>query len=167
MIILLVLALLLSRDAAAYYNTSGDTAQMTIAALRAANSLQQFRERNNLGFSSFCDQIQDRYGVRPSDGVAQRPICIGSARMIFRLVVLTRLQITLLSLSDKNPFSSVAAQYGRGGALGNDYLIDNLKPWSLVILWLCSLLYLRRRIPVGIEKMFPSLSWPWFYCRYG
>lgn len=100
-------------------------ANFTIAALRAANSLQQFRERNNLASPRFIDQIQDRYGVRPSDGVAQRPICIGSAT--YDISTRGVDQTGQVSTATSNPFNSVASQYGRGGASGSDFLIDNFE----------------------------------------
>ena len=57
----------------------------TISQLRAANSLQQFRERNNLPFPPrMVDQVKARYGAHLSDGVAQRPICIGVLRLCTR-----------------------------------------------------------------------------------
>lgn len=99
-------------------------ASFTIAQLRAANSLQQFRERNNIGSLRFIDQLYARYGVKPSDGVAQRPIFIGSSTYD----VMTRgVDQTSSGVSDNsnNPFSGVASQYGRGVAMGNGTLIDD------------------------------------------
>lgn len=98
-------------------------ANFTISALRAANSLQQFRERNNLSSPRFVDQIKSRYGVDLSDGVAQRPLCIGSAT--YDISTRGVDQQGEVSGSTQNPFNSVAAQYGRGAALGNDFLIED------------------------------------------
>lgn len=50
----------------------------TISQLRSMNSLQQFRERNNLAGDRYVDRLYAQYGVRPSDGVAQRSLCIAS-----------------------------------------------------------------------------------------
>lgn len=110
-------------------------ANFTIAALRAANSLQQFRERNNLASPRFVDQIYDRYGVKPSDGVAQRPVCIGSAT--YDISTRGVDQTGQVSESTSNPFNSVASQYGRGGASGSDFIIDNfevLEPGYIMVL---------------------------------
>lgn len=93
----------------------------TIAQLRAANSLQQFRERNNIPGARYVDQLLGRYGVRPSDGVAQRPILLGSNTMD----VFTRGIDQTASADGKNPFSGVAAQYGRAQANGVINLIDD------------------------------------------
>lgn len=52
----------------------------SIAALRAANSLQQFEERNNLAGQRYADQIYARFGCYPADAVTDRPIYLGSKR---------------------------------------------------------------------------------------
>ena len=51
----------------------------TISQLRSMNSLQQWRERNNLTGDRYVDRLYGQYGCRPSDGIAQRVLCIGSA----------------------------------------------------------------------------------------
>lgn len=100
------------------------TGNFTIAALRAANSLQMFRERNNLPSPRLVDQVKARYGAVLSDGVAQRPICIGTATYdVDSTGVNQTAEGTAGSTS--NPFSSVAAQYGRGYASGSDFIIDD------------------------------------------
>lgn len=108
---------------------ASNQATMTIAQLRAANSLQQFRERNNISSPRFIDQVRARYGANLADGVAQRPICIGTA--VYDVV--TRgvdQQGQSIAASDggiqtNNPFSSVAAQYGRAYGSGSDFIIDH------------------------------------------
>lgn len=104
---------------------------VTIAQIRAANSLQQFRERNNIPSPRMVDQVRARYNANLADGVAQRPIFIGSATYD----VVTRgvdQQGQSISASDggiptNNPFSSVAAQYGRAYGVGSDFIIDNFE----------------------------------------
>lgn len=51
----------------------------TISQLRSMNSLQQWRERNNLTGDRYVDRLYGQYGCRPSDGIAQRVLCLGSA----------------------------------------------------------------------------------------
>lgn len=51
----------------------------TISQLRSMNSLQQWRERNNLTGDRYVDRLYGQYGCRPSDGIAQRVLCVGSA----------------------------------------------------------------------------------------
>ena len=106
---------------------SGATStSFTIAQLRAANSLQQFRERNNLPSSRFVDQIYARYGVVLSDGVAQRPIFIGSST--FDVVTRGVDQTSPGGVaSQPNPFNTVGSNYGKAYAVGDGTLIDDFE----------------------------------------
>ena len=101
----------------------GGEGSFTIAQLRAANSLQQFRERNNIPSPRLVDQVKARYNANLSDGVAQRPICIGSAK--FDVSTYGINQTAGDSTSTANPFSSVANQYGRASASGNSFVIED------------------------------------------
>ena len=96
----------------------------TIAALRAANSLQQFRERNNMPSPRLVDQVKARYGANLSDGVAQRPICIGSASYEVDVNGISQTSPGADS-SGSNPFSGVANQYGRAYGAGSDFIISD------------------------------------------
>ena len=59
---------------------SGDPSNsFTISQLRSMNSLQQWRERSNLTGDRYVDRLYGQYGCRPSDGIAQRVLCVGSA----------------------------------------------------------------------------------------
>lgn len=104
---------------------SGSTeGTMSIAALRAANSLQMFRERNNIPSPRFVDQLRARYGVSLSDGVAQRPICIGSASYDIGTNGINQTAPDGAA-PGVNPFSGVGAQYGRAFAAGSDFIIND------------------------------------------
>lgn len=96
--------------------------QFTIAQLRAANSLQMFRERNNMPSPRLVDQVRARYGAVLSDGIAQRPICIGSSSVD---IVSRGVDQTAADANGSNPFNSVAAQYGRAFGGSSEYLIDD------------------------------------------
>lgn len=118
-------------------DTSGDSATVTIAALRAVNSLQQFRERNALCSPRFVDQVKSRYGVSPEDGVAQRPICIGSASYDLSTRGVDQTAVGGTTAQTSNPFTTVASQYGRGAASGSDFIIDNftaLEPGYIMVM---------------------------------
>lgn len=112
------------------------TSGFTIAALRAANSLQQFRERNNLPSPRLVDQVKARYGAILSDGVAQRPICIGTASYDVDSMGIS--QTGEVSQSPQTqPFDSVGAQYGRAYAAGSDFIISDFtanEPGYLLVL---------------------------------
>lgn len=97
----------------------------TIAQLRAANSLQMFRERNNVPSPRLVDQVKARYGANLSDGVAQRPICIGSA--VYDVITrgVDQTAVAAAGSSMDNPFNSVASQYGRAYGVGSDFIIDD------------------------------------------
>lgn len=98
--------------------------EMTIAAIRLANSIQLFRERNNIASPRFQDQLKARYNADLSDGVAQRSICLGSA--VYDLSTRGIDQTSPERGGDGvNPFSGVAAQYGRAYAAGSDFIISN------------------------------------------
>ena len=101
-----------------------ETTGFSIAQLRAANSLQMFRERNRIPSPRFVDQLYARYGVRPSDGVAQRPILIGSATYD---VISRGVDQTGGVSEGASPFNSVGSQYGRAYGVGSDFIIDNFE----------------------------------------
>lgn len=105
-------------------NVTG-TGSFTIAALRAANSLQQFRERNNIPSDRLVDQVKARFGAILSDGVAQRPICIGSATYDVNSTGVSQTAEGSGTGSSANPFDSVSAQYGRAYASGSDFIIND------------------------------------------
>lgn len=96
----------------------------TIASLRAANSLQKFVERNNLAGDDYADQIQARFGVRPSDAAINYPIFLGHTsydvynRSIFQTTPSEE-------GTSKNPFTSTASEYGKASSMGKASLVDN------------------------------------------
>lgn len=110
-------------DIPAGTDAAGGSTQFTIAQLRAANSLQQFRERNNIPSPRLVDQVRARYNANLSDGVAQRPICIGSAS--FDVSTYGVNQTAPSSVPGNNPFSGVANEFGRASASGNSFVIKD------------------------------------------
>lgn len=129
--------------------TGSATGSFSIAALRAANSLQQFRERNNLPSPRLVDQVKARYGANLADGVAQRPICIGTASYDMNTRGVDQTGVDNVGGSTANPFSSVAAQYGRAGVVGRDYLIEDFvanEPGYILVLM----------------SQVPEVSYPWY-----
>lgn len=115
------------------FNTSGATGQFSIAALRAANSMQQFKERNNLLGNLYVEQLYGRYGVRPSDGIAQRSLYLG--RGDFEVYSKGIYQNSVPSAGDNpsdqtfaatesNPWNTVGSRYGSAYASGESFLVD-------------------------------------------
>lgn len=110
----------------------GDDARVTveednafsISALRAMNSLQQFRERNGLAGVRFIETLKSRYGANLGDAVAQRPVCLGVASYD---IYSKSVDVTASNTDSDiyNPFSARAgAQLGRAYLSGSDLLID-------------------------------------------
>ena len=104
---------------------SGGNASTTIAAIREQNSIQQFRERNNITSPRMVDQVKARYNANLADGVAQRPICIGSATYEVVTRGVDQTADGTASSGLQNPFNTVANQYGRAYGAGSDYIISD------------------------------------------
>lgn len=100
-------------------STSGGS--FTIASLRAANALQEFAEVNQYAAADYVQACAARYGVSPSDGVAQKPVCVGTAD--FPLYT-SGIEQSGYSTSSANPFTTVGARYGRAHAEGSDFVCE-------------------------------------------
>lgn len=111
------------------FATSGATGQFSIAALRAANSLQQFQERNNLAGTRYQDQLRARYGSDLSNGVAQRSLFLGGASFdVYTKGIYQQgqdVQGASSSSSTSNPFqSTTGARFGSASAAGHSLNIN-------------------------------------------
>lgn len=96
----------------------------SIAALRSANSLQKWLERNNIAGYRYSDQIYAQYGIYPSDAIMDRCIYLGrtSQNVYTRSVFQTgNTNVTT------NPYNSVAAKFGSSQAVGEGSLVDNIR----------------------------------------
>lgn len=138
------------------FSTSGSTGQFSIAALRAANSLQQFKERNNLAGNLFVEQCRARYGVSPSDGVAQRSLYLGSAEYeVYTKGVFAQNNDT--QATNNNPFADVVgAQYGSAKATGNSILVENFEAKEPGYLLVNATLVPRVTYASGIHRRFTN-----------
>ena len=119
-------------------NADAKTGQFTISALRAANSIQQFLERNNIAGNRMVDYVKANYGANLSDGVAQRALLLGSGS--FDMYSKGVYQTGGESKSTTNPFNSVASKFGSAFADGNDILVKGftaMEPgYLMVVCWL-------------------------------
>lgn len=106
-------------------DASGGTTSFSIAQLRAMNSIQQFRERNNISSPRMVEQVRARYNANLSDGVAQRPICIGFGEYDVNSRGVDQTAPSSAVSPGVNPFSAVGAQYGRAFASGSDFIIED------------------------------------------
>lgn len=120
----------------------GQDASFTISALRAANSIQQFLERNNLAGNRLVDYVKAQYGANLSDAIAQRPILIGSGSfdVYSKGVYQTATQVENESITSTNPFGSVGTRYGSAYVDGSDLIIKGFTAaepgYLMIVTWL-------------------------------
>lgn len=97
----------------------------TISDLRAANSIQQYLERNNLIGYRYSDYVHGQYGANLRDGVCQRVLYLGSASFdVYSKGIYQSAISDPNGQSQNNPFDSVGAEYGAASAGGSFKLID-------------------------------------------
>lgn len=104
-------------------NVSSNVGSMSIASLRAANSLQQFAERNNLCGVDDVNYYKAMYGAHLDYGVAQHPVCLGSASV--PIYVNGVFQNGENTSAGNNPFMSVATQYGSAASASTEVIIKD------------------------------------------
>ncbi len=108
---------------------------LTIAALRAANSLQQFAERNNLCGVDDVNYYRAMYGARLDYGVAQHPVCLGSCSV--PVYVNGIFQSAGQAVETNNPYVSVGSQYGSASCNGINVVIKDftaMEPGYIMVL---------------------------------
>lgn len=113
-------------QAGAASSVSVENGEFTIAALRAANSLQQWYERNNIAGERYSDQIKARFGIYPSDAVTDRAIYLGSKT--FQVYSKSVYDTTNLpgQGSPQNPFIGlVGSKASSVSGYGEDSLVSN------------------------------------------
>lgn len=113
----------------------------TISALRAANSMQQFLERNNLAGNRLVDYVKAQYGANLSDAVAQRAVLLGSGSFdVYSKGIYQTAQNSNASPGVKNPMAGVAARFGSAYADGSDFVINGFTAqepgYVFVVTWL-------------------------------
>lgn len=122
--------------------TIGSDQGFTISALRAANSMQQFLERNNLAGNRLVDFVKAQYGANLADSIAQRPILLGKGDFDVYSKGIYQTNVNNLdnTYDSNNPFTTVGARYGSAYADGSDTLVDKftaMEPGYLMVLaWL-------------------------------
>lgn len=101
------------------FDVANDSGSFTIASLRAANSLQQWLERNNIAGNRYADQIKAHFGVMPADAVTQRAIYLGSSSsVIYNHSVYQTTGVDGSIVGSSNPFTTVGAKYS--SPIGSD-----------------------------------------------
>lgn len=120
----------------------GAQGSFTISALRAANSMQQFLERNNLAGNRLVDYVRAQYGANLNDAIAQRPVLLGAGSfdVYSKGIYQTATQVENESILSTNPFGSVGTRYGSAYVDGNDLVIKGFTAqepgYLMVVTWL-------------------------------
>lgn len=109
---------------------------LTISAVRAMNSLQQYSERSNLASPRMQDFCRSHYGADLSSGVAQRAILLGSASYP---VYSKGVEANSANSATNNPFTSVGARYGNAFASGTDFVCEYKCNEPSYLMVICSL----------------------------
>lgn len=113
----------------------------TISALRAANSIQQWLERNNLAGNRMVDYVKANYGANLSDYIAQRPVLLGSGSFdVFSKGIYQTNNVDASDTTSRNPFNMVGSRFGSAFIDGNDLIIKNFTAaepgYIYVLVWL-------------------------------
>ena len=142
------------------FQTINSSGSFTISALRAANSMQQFLERNNLAGNRMVDYVKAQYGANLGDYVAQRPILLGSgsfdvySKGIYQTNAEMSQAETSVEINTNNPFKSVAARYGTAYVDGSDLVIKGFTAqepgYLMVVTWLSP----KVTYSTGVDPMF-------------
>lgn len=136
------------------FDTSGASGQFSIATLRAVNSMQQFKERNNLLGNFYVEQLAGRYGVRPSDGIAQRSLYLGRGEFEVYSKGVYQASGFKSSEGTNNPFdNSVGARFGSAYASGDSFVIDGFEAKEPGYLFVMATLVPRVTYSSGIDRM--------------
>lgn len=111
------------------FNVADGQGSFTIASLRAANSLQQWLERNNIAGYRYGDQIRAQFGIYPADAVTDRAIYLGSHTVDIYNRSVYQQNFTSESIvgadSTPNPFQTVGSKYGSPQGVGENSLVDS------------------------------------------
>ena len=100
----------------------------SIASLRAANSLQQWMERNNIAGSRYIDQIRAHYGVTPSDAIMDRPVYLGSHSFdIYNKGIYQSAPNTSQSVATSNPMQGLGSKFGASMGVSDSSLVESFK----------------------------------------
>lgn len=108
----------------AVVSTAGGS--FTISALRVQNSMQEFREVNNYASPDYIQTMSARYGTAPSNGIAQKPILVGSADYPYFSRGVEQNGGSPVAQTG-NPWTNsgvVGAEAGRAAAQGTEFICD-------------------------------------------
>lgn len=108
------------------FDTSQTNGEISISALRSANVLQRWYERNNIAGERYSDQIKAQYGILPADAFIDRPLFLGGSKVG---IYSNSVSATASSSKDSNNGNPYIGQLGAKGGqcqgVGEDSLIDS------------------------------------------
>lgn len=131
--------------------------KFTIQALRLANSLQQFEERNGIASPRLQDYVKANYGADLSSGVAQRCILLGSCQFDAYTHGINQTGYGTQSAAQpsvNNPFKSVGTEYGKMRTSGSDMIIRGFTAAEPGLIMVLGSLVPRVTYGSGIDPMF-------------
>lgn len=134
-------------------DTSGSTGSFSISSLRAANSLQQFAERNNLCSDDYVDFLKVNYGSHLTQGQLNEPMYLGSGSVpVYNNTVLQT------SPSDEstsqNPSFSVGTKYGNATSDGSVSLINDFHAAEPGYIFVIASLVPQASYGTGVDRKF-------------
>lgn len=108
------------------FDISGNSGEFTIASLRAANALQQWLDRNNIGGFRYGDMIYAQYGVYPSDAITDRAIYLGSTSVeVYNKSIYQ--QSGDGGQNTNNPFNAIGSKYSNPTGIGQGNFCNNYR----------------------------------------
>ena len=107
------------------FDVDNGSGTFSIAALRSANSLQKWMERNNIMGYRYADQIYGQYGCYPSDAIMDK--CLYLGRVSQNIYTRSVYQTVLSGVGSNNPYKTVGTKYGSSQAVGEGSLVDNIR----------------------------------------
>lgn len=110
-------------------STTSVVGSFSIAALRAANALQLWLERNNIAGDRYGDRIQAQFGVYPSDAITDRSLYLGSKTVDVynKSLYQTSPSASSGEVTTQNPFNSQGAKYSSPIGVGDGSLLDSFE----------------------------------------
>lgn len=131
--------------------------RFTISALRQANALQQFEERNGIASPRLQDYVKVNYGADLSSGVAQRTILLGSCQFDAYTHGINQTGYGTQSASQPSvntPFKSIGTEYGKMRTSGSDMIIRGFTAAEPGYIMVIGSLVPRVTYGSGIDPMF-------------
>lgn len=108
------------------FDTSKTNGEISIAALRSANVMQRWYERNNIAGERYSDQIKAQYGILPADAFMDRPLFLGGSKVGIYSNSVSATASSSKDSSSGNPYNGqLGSKGGQAQGVGEDSLVDS------------------------------------------